>query len=109
VTHDEMEALARRLAALVDADASGSLLTAAQVAARLGVARTWVYAHANELGVVRLGDGPRPRLRFDPAIVARLADPAAPRTPRRELLPIKTPRPRRRRRRVGDELRRAQP
>ena len=104
-----MEALARRLAELVDADSGATLLTAAQVAARLGVERTWVYAHANELGVVRLGDGPRPRLRFDPAIVARLANPATPRATHSHLLPIRASRPRRHRRRVGDELRRAQP
>ena len=104
-----MEALARRLAEVVDADTGAALLTAAQVAARLGVQRTWVYAHANELGVVRLGDGPRPRLRFDPAIVARLTNATTPRTTDTNLLPIRTPRPRRRRRRVGDELRRAQP
>ena len=37
---------------------------AAVVAARLGVDRDWVYAHADELGAVRLG-GSRGRLRFD--------------------------------------------
>ena len=47
------------------------MLTAAQVAARFNVDRGWVYAHAAELGVVRLGDGPRARLRFDPAVVAQ--------------------------------------
>lgn len=54
------------------------MLTARQVAARFNVERSWVYAHADELGVVRLGRGPRPRLRFDPAVVAQhlLARPA---------------------------------
>ncbi len=47
------------------------LLTAAQVAARFNVDRSWVYAHAEELGVVRLGSGPRPRLRFDGTVVAQ--------------------------------------
>lgn len=41
------------------------LLTPAQVASRYGVSRTWVYAHAKELGAVRLGNGPKARLRFD--------------------------------------------
>ncbi|HEV2752937.1 MAG TPA: hypothetical protein VGV36_03765 [Solirubrobacteraceae bacterium] len=41
------------------------LLTAAQVAALLGVARATVYEHADELGAQRLGDGVRGRLRFD--------------------------------------------
>jgi hypothetical protein len=31
----------------------------------LGVARSFVYAHAAELGGYRLGTGPRARLRFD--------------------------------------------
>jgi hypothetical protein len=42
------------------------LVTAAEVAAMLSVTRDTVYAHAAELGAVRIGDGPRPRLRFDP-------------------------------------------
>jgi hypothetical protein len=48
----------------------GRLLTAAQVAAQWGVDRSWVYDHADELGVRRLGTGVRPRLRFDPVAVA---------------------------------------
>jgi hypothetical protein len=46
------------------------LLDATAVARRLGRSREWVYRHADELGAVRLGDGERPRLRFDPARVA---------------------------------------
>jgi ATP-dependent exoDNAse (exonuclease V) alpha subunit len=34
-----------------------------------------VYAHADELGAIRLGDGPRPRLRFDPAAVTQRLQP----------------------------------
>jgi len=45
-------------------------MTAAEVAQRFGVHRGWVYAHAADLGVVRLGAGPRAPLRFDPATVA---------------------------------------
>ena len=45
---------------------SGVLLTARDVAALLNVDRSWVYAHARDLGAIHLGDGPRPRLRFDP-------------------------------------------
>lgn len=48
----------------------GALLTTTQVAERLGVSQAWVYAHASELGVIRLGSGDRPRLRFDPETVA---------------------------------------
>lgn len=52
------EVLAPRLArrALVDAETLAGLLN---------VEREWVYEHAAELGARRLGDGPRPRLRFD--------------------------------------------
>ena len=79
------------------------LLSASQVAARLGVDRSWVYAHADELGAIRLGDGPRPRLRFVPAVIAqrmlntRSPAPIAPSGARMpaasnvRLLPIKPP------------------
>lgn len=45
------------------------LLTAAEVSHRLGVAPSLVYAHALELGGVRLGDGPKAPWRFEPAAV----------------------------------------
>lgn len=41
------------------------LVDATTVAKRLGVSRDYVYAHADELGVRRIGSGPRPRLRFE--------------------------------------------
>lgn len=71
--HAAILAVAREVAVLLrhSSEPAGRLLTAAQVAARFNVDRGWVYAHAEELGVVRLGSGPRPRLRFDPAIVAQ--------------------------------------
>ncbi len=79
--HASLHALAREVAELLGrstpAMAEG-LLTARQVAARFNVDRGWVYAHAADLGVIRLGNGPRPRLRFDPAVVAqRLVRPPA--------------------------------
>lgn len=46
---------------------AAGLVDATAIARQLRVDRSWVYAHADELGAVRLGDGPRPRLRFDPA------------------------------------------
>lgn len=46
------------------------LLSAREVAGRYGVSAEWVRDHASDLGAIRLGDGPRPRLRFDPEIVA---------------------------------------
>ena len=44
---------------------SGGLVTAGQLAVLLGVDRDYVYAHQAKLGARRLGDGPKPRLRFD--------------------------------------------
>jgi len=41
------------------------LVDAATLAATLGVSRDFVYEHADELGALRLGNGPRARLRFD--------------------------------------------
>lgn len=42
-----------------------ALVTAAEVADRLGVCKSWVYANKTRLGAVKLGSGPRARLRFD--------------------------------------------
>jgi hypothetical protein len=50
--------------------APGQLVDAASVARMLGVSRDWVYEHATDLGAIRLGTGRRPRLRFDPRVVA---------------------------------------
>lgn len=71
------EMVARRVVELLQERwAPGALMDAAEVGVRYGVERSWVYEHADELGAVRLGDGPRARLRFDPrrveeAIAAR--------------------------------------
>ena len=50
--------------------ARASSLTVADIAARYGVSRSWVYAHQRELGAIRLGSGPRPRLRFNANVAA---------------------------------------
>jgi hypothetical protein len=47
------------------------LADAAEVARRLRVHENWVYAHAQELGVIRLGAGEKARLRFDLERVAK--------------------------------------
>jgi predicted DNA-binding transcriptional regulator AlpA len=52
-----------------EARMGSGLIDAAEVARRLGVSRSTVYDHQQELGAELLGDGPRPRLRFDPARV----------------------------------------
>jgi hypothetical protein len=73
-----VDAVARRVVELLDVEDArrsgrhrrASPLTVAQVAARYGVSRSWVYAHQRELGAMRLGSGPRARLRFESKVVA---------------------------------------
>lgn len=68
----------------------GRLLSAAEVSTWWGVSRGWVYQHATALGAMRIGQGERPRLRFDPDRVAEHLNrpptnppPAAPQPRRR--------------------------
>ena len=63
------ERLALRLSGLTPVRAE-PLVDAAEIARLHGKTRSWVYAHAAELGAVRLGSGPRPRLAFSPTRVA---------------------------------------
>jgi len=48
------------------------LVDAAELARRFGIERSWVYSHAIKLGAVKLGNGAKPRLRFDPQIAVRV-------------------------------------
>jgi hypothetical protein len=100
---DAVELLATRIAELLAHQLTsqpattpslpGRLLSAAEVSTWWGISRDWVYQHAQELGAVRIGDGERPRLRFDPDRVAeRLQRP--PTSP-----PPTAPQPRQRARR----------
>lgn len=102
---DSIEAVARRVAELLRGESvAGELIDAAEVAHRFNVSRSWVYEHATQLGAITLGNGDKPRLRFDPATVyeqlaARPAPVTAPRGSARRprasaaLLPIRHPRP----------------
>ncbi|MBK5218938.1 MAG: hypothetical protein JJE35_04015 [Thermoleophilia bacterium] len=78
---ETVEALARRIAELLGEHRTRSglwLLDVDGLARLLGVQSRWVYEHAGELGAIRLGEGRRPRLRFDPEeAVERLARRAA--------------------------------
>jgi hypothetical protein len=77
-----VEEIARRVVELLEGNGSGgpdatargatngTCLTVSQVAARYRVSRSWVYAHQRDLGAMRLGEGPRARLRFDAKVVA---------------------------------------
>lgn len=77
-----VDAVARRVVELLreqgDLPRQGPrLLTAAQVAKEFGVSTDWLYANAASLGAIRMGSGPRARLRFDRSAIedrfARLA------------------------------------
>lgn len=77
------------------------LLTAREVAMQLGVRPEWVYEHADDLGVIRIGKGSKPRLRFHRTVVERRLAPPSPHwepqpsqgqtNGARRLLPIKPP------------------
>jgi hypothetical protein len=96
----DIEAVAIRVADLLRTSrTSAELVDAAEIARRFGVSRDFVYDHADDLGAVRLGNGPKARLRFDPAKLGRaLGKPpekAAPQAHRRRtqrsssLLPVR--------------------
>jgi hypothetical protein len=81
LNHEDIEAVARRVVELLNAqhqdDASQpALIDAAAVARLLGVSRATVYAKADELGAIRLGNGKRARLRFDPRLLVAAHGPS---------------------------------
>jgi hypothetical protein len=72
---ESVEAIAVRVVELLEERGPGTaagqeMITAEEVARRFGVKAAWVRRNADRLGAVRLGDGPRARLRFDPERVA---------------------------------------
>ncbi len=56
---------------VVYAGPSGSarVLNAREVSKLLGRSAPWVYAHATELGAIRMGNGPKARIGFDLASI----------------------------------------
>jgi hypothetical protein len=113
---DLVERIARRVVELLDereanfqrVENFARLVDSATLARMLGVSRAYVYEHALELGGVQLGDGDRPRLRFD---VEKALERWTARETRSESQPPDPPAPadvvRRRRRRAtrpGDGL-----
>lgn len=97
----EIRAVAHEVAKLLAPQQLPRLLTPREVALQLSVERPRVYEHAEDLGVVRVGDGPRPRLLFDSAVLAERLRPPPPRRTSKPpppqtigdvpLLPIKPP------------------
>jgi hypothetical protein len=87
------------------ADAPRDLMDAGELARHLGLTRAWVYEHAQQLGAIAVGDGPRPRLRFDAQTAIKAlnvrqrrdeavetkADGPHPGRPRRRLAPSTVP------------------
>jgi len=91
-----IEAIAARVIELLhehtrDLQHPESLIDVAELARRTGLSRTWIYEHARELGAIRLGDGPKARLRFNPDTVKRLLEREPP--PRVEPAPARRRRP----------------
>jgi hypothetical protein len=78
---DAIEQIAQRVAQLLrhepDSIDEGpskppELVDAEELAKRFRLTRGWVYENAALLEAIPLSDGPRPRLRFDPEVVARV-------------------------------------
>jgi hypothetical protein len=74
MTGEEIEALAASIAPIVASEVARQVigarrerefLDASELARALGVERDWIYEHQEQLGAIRLGKGPRPRLRFE--------------------------------------------
>jgi hypothetical protein len=70
-----VDAVARRVVELLREEDAVSrqgprLLTVAAVSQEFGVSTDWLYANAGPLGAIRLGSGPRARMRFDRATIA---------------------------------------
>jgi hypothetical protein len=64
---DDIDAVAARVVELLreQPNEPRRYVDAATLARALSVECEWVYLHARELGALRLGDGPKARLRFD--------------------------------------------
>ncbi len=64
---EDVEAVARRTVELLQGEhrTTFRLVDARELAVLLGVQPSFVYAHAAELGAMRLGSGRKARMRFD--------------------------------------------
>lgn len=64
-----VKAIAQRVVEILNAEhdvtVACRLVDATTLAAALGVKRSWIHAHRDALGAVRLGANSKPRLRFD--------------------------------------------
>ncbi len=99
---DAIEHIAQRVAQLLQDDTQpqpSRLVDAEQLARHYHLSRTWVYQHAQALGAIRLGTGPKARLRFDldrvAATLTHGIDSAPRPAPRGPARPTQRPRARR--------------
>lgn len=81
----DVDAVAAAVAERLTAAEGDGLVDAATLAKLLGVSRAYVYDNSDALGAIPVGDGPRPRLRFDVqrALESRKQDVPPKRAPRR--------------------------
>jgi hypothetical protein len=78
------EATARKLAEFVgERGKTFGLVGPRELAEGLGVSLDYVYVHATELGAMRLGSGPKARIRFDLDSTRRALEARAQRPTRR--------------------------
>src|SRR4051812_18120123 len=78
-------------------NARETLLRVSALAEYLDVTQAWVYAHAEELGAIRLGSGPKAPLRFNLGVVLDRLSPCA--VDRKSVAPeVRETRPSRKRR-----------
>jgi hypothetical protein len=96
--HDDLEVIAARLSA---PQADTTQLTVEQVAYRLGLSRSTVYAHWREWGGYKLGTGEKAPIRFDSGALP-VARPATPPPEPEDLGRAKRARRRRRSRLLAD-------
>jgi hypothetical protein len=89
---------------LTRARANGRLVTVAELATYLQVEASYVYSHADELGAMRLGGGPKARLRFDLDEVKRRISCEGGREPTRRDAASQAVSRRRRRRSLGTSV-----
>jgi hypothetical protein len=93
---ESVEAVARRVVELMDTPVTpGEMVDAAEIARRFGVSTDYVYNNADRLGAIRLGNGPKARLRFNSTVVAERLSAPTPSAP-------SSPHPRRQPRRAAD-------
>lgn len=85
-----VNAVAERVAELLRGKPiGGELIDATEVAKRFSLSRDYVYEHADDFDAVRLGSGPKARLRFSPSKVAEALGSSSERESRSKREPVR--------------------